>query len=108
MIVASPDASNCDEINDLQHPCAELFSVTYTLIILDNCAISKDSKKRSNKFINLAFSGRHEGLSVWVLTPKEDPPPTNNEDISAKRKALAILATIGDTKGIPRCEYEFE
>ena len=25
-------------------------------------------KKRSNKFINLAFSGRHEGLSVWVLT----------------------------------------
>ena len=26
------------------------------------------SKNRTNKFINLAFSGRHAGLSVWVLT----------------------------------------
>ena len=68
MIVASPDASNCDEINDLLQTCAELFSGTNTLIILYECAVSKDLKKRSNKFINLAFSGRHEGLSVWVLT----------------------------------------
>ena len=36
--------------------------------ILDDCAVSKDLKKRSSKFINFAFSGRHEGLSVWVLT----------------------------------------
>ena len=68
MIVASPDASNFDEINDLLHTCAELFSGTNTLIILDDCSVSKDLKKRSNKFINLAFSGRHEGLSVWILT----------------------------------------
>ena len=68
MIVASPDASNYDEFNDLLHTCVELFSGTNTLIILDDCAMSKDLKKRSNKCINLAFSGRHEGLSVWVLT----------------------------------------
>ena len=30
--------------------------------------MSKELKKRSNEFIRLAFSGRHEGLSVWVLT----------------------------------------
>ena len=28
----------------------------------------RDLKNRTNKFINLAFSGRHAGLSVWVLT----------------------------------------
>ena len=64
MLLVSPDASNCDEINDLLHECGDLFSGTNTLIILDDCAVSKDLKK----FINLAFSARHEGLSVWVLT----------------------------------------
>ena len=44
------------------------FSGKNTLIILDDCAVSKDLKNRTNKFINLAFSGRHAGLSVWVLT----------------------------------------
>ena len=68
LLVVSPDANNCDEINDLLHDCADLFSGTNTLIILDDCAVYKDLKKRSNKFINLAFSGKHEGLSVWVLT----------------------------------------
>ena len=45
-----------------------MFSGTNTLIILDDCAVSKDLKNRSNKFIELAFSGRHKGLSVWILT----------------------------------------
>ena len=30
--------------------------------------MSKELKKRSIKLIELAFSGRHRGLSVWVLT----------------------------------------
>jgi len=67
-IVLSPDASNGDEINELLTITTELFSGSNTLIILDDCATSKDLKQRSNKFIDLAFSGRHEGLSVWVLT----------------------------------------
>lgn len=67
-LVSAPDASNSDEINDLLINCVTLFSGTNTLIILDDCAVSKDLKQRSNKFIDLAFSGRHDGLSVWVLT----------------------------------------
>ena len=67
-LVLSPDASNSDEINELLTDCQTLFSGTNTLIILDDCAVSNDLKKRSNKFIDLAFSGRHHGLSVWVLT----------------------------------------
>lgn len=67
-LVLSPDASNSYEIIELLKDCAQLFSGTNTLLILDDCAVSKDLKQRSNKFIDLAFSGRHDGLSVWVLT----------------------------------------
>ena len=66
--VLSPDASNSEEIDSLLKDVSDLFSGTNTLLILDDCAVSKDLKNRSNKFIDLAFSGRHDGLSVWVLT----------------------------------------
>ena len=67
-LVLMPDASNQAEIEELLNLCAVLFSGTNTLIILDDCAVSKGLKNRSNIFIELAFSGRHKGLSVWVLT----------------------------------------
>ena len=57
-----------EEIQELLQDCKIVFSGTKTLIILDDCAVTKELKKRSNEFIKLAFSGRHEGLSVWVLT----------------------------------------
>jgi len=41
---------------------------TNTLIILDDCAASKDVKGRTGELVNLAFSARHMGISVWVLT----------------------------------------
>ena len=66
--VLSPDSSNSEEIDSLLTTVSDLFSGTNSLIILDDCAVSKDLKNRSNKFIDLAFSGRHDGLSVWVIT----------------------------------------
>ena len=66
--VLSPNSSDQDEINELLTLCSSFFSGENALIILDDCAVSKDLKKRSNKFIDLAFSGRHIGISVWVLT----------------------------------------
>ena len=63
-----PDASNQGEINEALDCCKTLFSGFKTLIILDDCAVSQDLKKRSNKLIDLAFSGRHSKISVWVLT----------------------------------------
>jgi len=43
---------------------------TNTLIILDDCAASKDLKGRTGELVNLAFSARHMGISVWALTQK--------------------------------------
>jgi len=44
------------------------FEGTNTLIVLDNCAASKDVKGRTGELVKLTFSARHCGISVWVLT----------------------------------------
>ena len=41
------------------------FEGTNTLILLDDCAASKDVKGRTGE---LGFLARHAGISVWVLT----------------------------------------
>ena len=46
------------------------FTGTNTLIILDDCAASKDVKGRTGELVNLAFSARHISISTWVLTQK--------------------------------------
>jgi len=47
-----------------------LFVGTNTLIILDDWAASKDAKGRTGELVNLAFSARHMGISIWALTQK--------------------------------------
>ena len=44
------------------------FEGTNTLIVLDDCAASKDVKGRTRELVKLGFSARHAGISVWVLT----------------------------------------
>ena len=72
-----PNASESEDVEECLEICADLFHdtkmddlqrQTKVLIILDDCAVSADVKKRSSKLIDLAFSGRHIGISVWVLT----------------------------------------
>lgn len=66
-IVIEPE-NNQDEINNILEDVEEVFGGLNTLVILDDCAFTKDLKQRSNKFISLAFSGRHNNISMWVLT----------------------------------------
>ena len=44
------------------------FEKTNTLFVLDDCAASKDVKDRTSQLVNLGFSARHDGISVWVLS----------------------------------------
>ena len=44
------------------------FAGTNTLFILDDCAASKDVKGYTSQLVNLGFSARHDGISVWVFT----------------------------------------
>ena len=56
------------EIEDWLRVASYFFSGTNTLFILDDCASSKDVKGRTGQLVNLGFSARHDGISVWVLT----------------------------------------
>lgn len=67
-IVIQPDSSEIDDLNQILLDIEMVFSGYKTLVILDDVASSSEVKKRSNQFINLAFSARHGGISVWVLT----------------------------------------
>ena len=44
------------------------FEKTNTFFVLDDCAASKDVKGQTSQLVNLGFSARHDGISVWVLT----------------------------------------
>ena len=61
-----------DQINDFFKLISFTFEGTNTLIILDDCAASKDVKIKTNELVNLAFSARHKGISVWVVGSAND------------------------------------
>jgi len=44
------------------------FEGTNTLIVLDDCAASKDVKGWTGELVRLGFSARHSVISMWVLT----------------------------------------
>ena len=44
------------------------FEKTNTLFVLDDCVASSEVKGRTSQLVNLGFSARHDGISVWVLT----------------------------------------
>ena len=41
---------------------------TQTLLILDDIACGDDVKRRTSELVKLAFSGRHDNMSVWLLS----------------------------------------
>ena len=56
------------EIETKLRVASYFFAGTNTLFVLDDCAASKDVKGRTGQLVNLGFSARHDGISVWVLT----------------------------------------
>ena len=57
-----------DEVNATLQLVHKVFAGSRGLIVLDDCASSKDVKQRSDELVKLGFSARHDNLSVWVLT----------------------------------------
>ena len=47
-----------------------VFKVEPTLFIIDDCSATKALTKKKDMLSELAFSGRHADISVWVLTQK--------------------------------------
>ena len=55
--------------------CLKIATETYknngnVLFLIDDCANLHDVKKKRSELCNLAFSGRHLGVSVWIINQK--------------------------------------
>jgi hypothetical protein len=48
----------------------EVYKNSNTLFIIDDCANLDDTKKKTSKLTELGFSGRHSGISTWVIVQK--------------------------------------
>jgi hypothetical protein len=45
----------------------QVYSSSNALFIIDDCSNSYDAKRKNTELHNLAFSGRHSCITVWVL-----------------------------------------
>ena len=57
-----------DQVDATLQLVHKTFGGSRGLIVLDDCASSKDVKRRTDELVKLGFSARHDNLSVWVLT----------------------------------------
>ena len=65
-----------DKLDECLEYCSNMYKKSdvtenkNTLFIIDDCAASRDIHKKRQTLSKLAFSGRHDGISVWVITQK--------------------------------------
>ena len=57
-----------DDLERTTHEIVNFAKNTNSLIILDDCAASKDVKNRTSELVKLGFQGRHIGFSSIVIT----------------------------------------
>ena len=57
-----------DNVENILREITHFAKNTNSLVILDDCASSKDVKNRTSELVKLGFSGRHIGISTIVIT----------------------------------------
>ena len=68
--LGSPERTKGSQLNDYLKFFYEKLSGHECLFIIDDCSHQKDIVQKRNILAELAFSGRHANISVWVLTQK--------------------------------------
>ena len=58
------------DLDKLLIMCVGIFKGSNTLFILDDCGNLSDTRKKKTELCKLAFSGRHAGISTWVIVQK--------------------------------------
>lgn len=59
-----------EKLNECLEYYYKLYEGTETLFIIDDCSAEQEMTKKRKTLSKLAFSGRHAGISVWLLTQK--------------------------------------
>ena len=80
----------------------KLFENTTTLFLIDDCSAERDIIKKRNSLAKLAFSGRHAGISVWILTQKYN---SVLKDFREQLKVV-VLFFMKDRDGFDNCLRE--
>jgi len=78
------------------------FEGTQTLFIIDDCSAEQDIVKKRKTLTKLAFSGRHAGITVWLLTQKYNSVLT---DFRQQIKVVVLFHT-KDRKSFEECLCE--
>ena len=68
-IVADPKAVKSNLDGALQI-FTDLYKGKNTLFLIDDCANLHDTKTKESELCHLAFSGRHYGISTWIINQK--------------------------------------
>ena len=87
-----------ERLHDYLRAFYQVFQCERTLYIIDDCSTSKALTKKKDMLSELAFSGRHAGQSVWVLTPKRH---AGSPCSTAKTKTASMNASV-KTTSFPR------
>lgn len=61
-------ACDIDKVEETIRGIVEFASEKNSLVILDDCASSESTKKRTSELVKLAFFGRHRGFSTIVIS----------------------------------------
>ena len=77
-----------DRLQEYLRAFYSIFAGESTLYIIDDCSASKALTKKRDMLSELAFSGRHAGQSVWVLTQKYN---SVLKDLREQTKWIAVF-----------------
>ena len=83
----------CDvecKLNDWIGRFTKVFKGHETLFIIDDCSAEGEINKKRDALSELAFSGRHRGHSLWVLTQKYN---SITKDVREQVKWLCLFFT---------------
>ena len=81
-----------ERLHDCLRALYQVFQGEPCLFLIDDCAATKALTKKKDMLSELAFSGRHAGASVWVLTQKFNAVGTSE---SKQNGLLSFIAKTG-------------
>ena len=82
-----------ERLHDYLRALYQCFEGEPTLYLIDDCAATKALTKKKDMLSELAFSGRHAGASVWVLTRNLTQSGRTSE--SKQNGLLSFIAKTG-------------
>ena len=68
-IILPPDVVK-EDLDSCLKIAIDTYKGTNTLFLIDDCANLNDLKKKKSELCYLAFSGRHLGITTWVINQK--------------------------------------